>query len=485
MIGQARGGDLPRGRESNKGKTMKSIVHLSVLAAAVSFALASNPARAITNIEANAGPQFNFVNPGARSLGMAGAFLGLADDSTAAYTNPAGLGQLSRREWAIEGRYTDFSTLSVRRGRLVSPPTGIGLDTIDGLQTQETDRHVANLSFLSFAFPLKNGTLAVYRHELANYRGSFTSEGPFTNTFNQDVTPPGVGRIAPSHNDVDLQIVNYGFAGSWRATPHLMLGGSLNWYQFDFDTTTLRYNMDLDGDGAISREERLTALDLDPDNLRGIGTQKGNDGDFSFTLGLLWQPNDTWSVGAVYRRGPDFSYRYKSVNFFDARPPTEGTTDFVVPDVFGVGVAYRPSESWRVALDLARVTYSDHVQHVRAMSFDTDIDYLNLNDATEVRLGAEYTDADAKHPFSLRFGAWHEPDHQMYFDGEIFQYTGTPFTELQNEQNSHAAMFVRASDSWHLTGGYGIVFDKFQIDTAVDLSNRADVFSVSMVYFLN
>lgn len=36
-----------------------------------------------TDIEALSGPQFNFGNPGARSLGMGGAFIGLADDASA------------------------------------------------------------------------------------------------------------------------------------------------------------------------------------------------------------------------------------------------------------------------------------------------------------------------------------------------------------------------------------------------------------------
>ena len=49
-----------------------------------------------TNSEINAGIQFNFSNPGARSLGFGGAFIGLADDATAAYTNPAGLTNLSK-----------------------------------------------------------------------------------------------------------------------------------------------------------------------------------------------------------------------------------------------------------------------------------------------------------------------------------------------------------------------------------------------------
>jgi len=38
--------------------------------------------------------EFSFSNPGARSLGLGGAFAAIADDATAAFANPAGLVQL-------------------------------------------------------------------------------------------------------------------------------------------------------------------------------------------------------------------------------------------------------------------------------------------------------------------------------------------------------------------------------------------------------
>src|SRR5258705_13873106 len=57
-----------------------------------------------TDIESLSGLQFNFGNPGARSLGMGGAFIGLADDASAAEANPAGLTILRKPEFSIEGR---------------------------------------------------------------------------------------------------------------------------------------------------------------------------------------------------------------------------------------------------------------------------------------------------------------------------------------------------------------------------------------------
>jgi long-subunit fatty acid transport protein len=461
---------------------MKRVLQHSVLATAIAGGLlAAAPAHAITNVEANAGPQFNFVNPGARSLGMGGAFVGLADDSTAAYTNPAGLGQLSRREFAVEARYTQFHTLSASGGRLLDSPTGVGLDTVSGLQEQTTTTDVTNLSFLSFAFPLEHGTLAFYRHELANFEAHFASDGAFVQNVGDDVSPPRVSRATPTINDSDLEIANYGFAGSWRVNDRLMLGGSLNYYRFDIDTRTRRYDLDADHNGLVTNAEKLNVLDFSDSELRDVLTQNGSDSAFGFNLGLLWLPNDKWSVGAVYRKGPDFDYDFRSVVL--GTTIHEGSTDFVVPDMFAVGIGYRPNDAWRLSFDLAQVYYSQHADNVVEQSTDGDVDYLDVDDTLEVRLGAEYTNAEAAHPYSIRFGAWREPAHQVYYDAAVIPYTGTPLTVEQSRQNSKATQFIEGRDAWHITGGFGVVFDKFQIDAAVDLSNRSDVLSLSMVYF--
>src|SRR5882757_7644136 len=76
---------------------------------------------------------FSFSNPGARSLGFAGAFAALADDATAAYANPAGLVQLTRPEVSFEARLRRRSPSFLAGGRLEGQPTGQGIDTRQGL----------------------------------------------------------------------------------------------------------------------------------------------------------------------------------------------------------------------------------------------------------------------------------------------------------------------------------------------------------------
>src|SRR5687767_7156758 len=56
----------------------------------------------------NADLRFDFATPGARSLALGGAFVGLGDDATSAFVNPAGLRSISRTEVSVEGRFRAF-----------------------------------------------------------------------------------------------------------------------------------------------------------------------------------------------------------------------------------------------------------------------------------------------------------------------------------------------------------------------------------------
>src|SRR5436309_3379307 len=85
-----------------------------------------------------AGLQFNLSDPGARSLGLGGAFTGLADDATASYANPAGLTNLSIPEISIEGRYWNFSNFYTDRGHAFGTPSMIGIDTLPNVHRGES-----------------------------------------------------------------------------------------------------------------------------------------------------------------------------------------------------------------------------------------------------------------------------------------------------------------------------------------------------------
>jgi hypothetical protein len=97
--------------------------------------------------------EFSFSNPGARSMGLGGAFVALADDATAAFANPAGLVQLVRPEISLELRRRRFKTAYTSGGRALGPPTGWGIDTFDGIRTAISEETTSGVSFLSFVYP--------------------------------------------------------------------------------------------------------------------------------------------------------------------------------------------------------------------------------------------------------------------------------------------------------------------------------------------
>ena len=103
------------------------------------------------------GVDFRFNNPGARANAMGGAFIGLADDATAAYTNPAGLTVMTEAEFSIEYKIGEITT-----------------HFQDLVKKQEFDDTVSGLSFLSFVYPAENATIALFRHQLLNTESNFT-----------------------------------------------------------------------------------------------------------------------------------------------------------------------------------------------------------------------------------------------------------------------------------------------------------------------
>src|SRR5262245_33601788 len=126
-------------------------IDLRVMLAAT-LVLAAGLVQAQTNHEVNAAIQFNFSNPGARSLAMGGSLTGLADDARAALTNPSALPLLPAPEISGEYRNFNFTTAYTSGGSSITP-SNQGIDTVSGLLFNETNDDAQALSFFSFVLP--------------------------------------------------------------------------------------------------------------------------------------------------------------------------------------------------------------------------------------------------------------------------------------------------------------------------------------------
>lgn len=417
----------------------------------------SSVALGITDTETNASIPFNLASPGARSMGMGGAFLGLADDATAAYTNPAGLTQLVSPEVSIEARRTDYSIPYVTSGSAsLDPFNGSGLKTADANSSRN------DISFLSFVLPHDRWSFAVYRDELVRFRDHFDSDP-------NGVLIGSLFQTFPVSASADLKITDYGFSAAWKAGENISLGAGLSYYDFSINTLITRTAYD----GAFQGVAAGTPINQQ--------AQHGSDNDVGLNLGARVVFNEQWSAGVVFRRGPEFNYHASNTVLLTGDGVPVVTTDlnkvrFKVPDVYAAGLSWHPTDALVVNFDADYIDYSQLTRGIQSL-FGNDaatVSNLSIPNGAELHLGAEYTFAQFSHPFSLRAGVWHDPRHSI-------RYEGDPGTALG--PTALATLFAGGKGSqMHASVGAGWAFRNFQLDAAADFSDLTDTYSVSAVY---
>jgi long-chain fatty acid transport protein len=405
--------------------------------------------------------EFSFSNPGARSMALGGAFVALADDATAAFANPAGLVQLVRPEISLELRRRKYSTPYTEGGRALGPPTGWGIDTVDGIRTEFSNETTSGVSYLSFVYPGTKWSLALYRHQLAEFRISTEINGLFG-----DVPEGGTRRYEDQLTVTDLDIVGTGLSGAFQVSDRLSLGFGLSYFSGKLENRGAIYGIDSYPETFWERNSFFS------DRQYVTSSFDVDDSDVGFNLGVLWKFAESWRLGGVYRQGPRFDYElYNRAGPFNELP--EGTvvgsvTDrsIAFPDVWGLGAAYRsPNGSLTIGFEWDHVEYTVILETLGSDQVDTTD--VGMDDADELHLGVEYVFLKISPLIAVRAGVWRDPDHR-------FRYEGTdPFAR---------ALYQPGKDATHISVGAGVAFDHFQIDIGADLSDGVDQFAVSAIY---
>jgi len=429
-------------------------------------------------LEAQGGPttvQFSFSNPGARSLGLGGAFAAIADDATAAFANPAGLTQLTRPEVSVEGRYWSYSTPFTVSGRVYGEPTGIGLDGPIRTATSEFD--ATSLSFVSFVYPGHNWTLALSRHQSAKFEAFTQTQGLFTDDREDDPQPrclagTDVCRYPDFQRRTAADISSTALSFAYRLADAFSLGLGVSYFQGTFR---------MDNDLYLPVDETLPEGFFGPnayvsDARYGSGLFAFDEGDWGFNLGLLWFPNRQWSVGGFFRQGGEFSGTGVEVSGPALDPPfpvgTIGTEEsgipLKIPNVYGLGVAYRSKEgSWTGSFEWDRVLYSEILESLgNADLIGTST--VRLDDANELRLGVEYAFRQWTPLLAVRGGVWRNPDHSI--------------RSVERDDPLELALLPGGEDDVHFALGLGVAFKDLQIDLAVDFSDLVDTAALSLIY---
>lgn len=446
----------------------------AVAAVLVAVAL---PAGAVTDEEIFRDLRFNFINPGGRALGMGGAFVSLADDATAAQANPAGLVRLARPEFFGEFRFASYDTV----GTFQQVENTFNPDRITTTNTATDADSVANPSFLSYVIPFRRVALGFSRLELLNFESRATNR--YSVVDGSQPAPDNSGFIE-SIGAVDLQVVNYNVSAGISLHRTFSVGATVTYSRLAQQSVVGNFITDL---FPVSPEPDIRRFEL------WRTSADGSDDDVLFNAGFLWAPIESLSIGGVWRQGGDYTVEnvlaadgdpsdsygsLASVPFQAACDVTYTTgascafqNEFHLPDVYSLGVSWRPLPALTLALDAVQIDYSSLVEGFQPLlnaqnlfRAEEDARYT-VDDQLNLAFGIEYVLRGGETPVSLR-GGWHQDkDNRLRadFPGEA----GNDFILSNNET------FPGRDDLDHITLGVGAVFGKnFQFDAAVDYSKE-------------
>jgi hypothetical protein len=394
---------------------------------------------------------FRFVTPGARAVAMGRSFIGLADDATAAVSNPAGLSNLLEQEFSFE-----FTGTELRHKRFF--PTENGTVRTFG----ET---VLTPSFFSYVVPISRGTLTVFRNSLQNYREQFEIGDRFVPALNS--TEDGTfGSIA-------VRAESFGLGGAYVLNRRVSVGGSATLVSLDLAS------------------EARSGTPLNPRN----GTNTIDSGvKLGGLAGILVKPTSQLSAGATYNKGATFPMRTTLFGSFlftlpdgrridVVRTGQQREVDYVLPDRYTVGLAWRPLNTLTLVWDTARIRYSQQITDrflvVDFLDPDARVssDNFFINDVIETHAGFEWRHYGSRTTFALRAGGFSDPDHRLRFRSGGNNPDHPADTLLNFRFNTG-----RSKTDFGVTVGGGMtILNRVQIDAATSVAPDATDVVVSMV----
>jgi long-subunit fatty acid transport protein len=407
--------------------------------------------------------QFDFLNPGARSLALAGAFAGLADDATAAFTNPAGLLILRDPEFSFEGRGRHLESPFLKGGRLSGPLSRMGIDTTASPIYDDSISTSRGLSYLSFVYPAGNWAIAGYRHEFVRIDQSFEANGVFQGVFQREFALQARREVA---------ITAYGGSAAYRIAPKLSVGGSVALYTFDMLGEFNRFSAGLD--------RFFEAPTFDAASQATNSEQHGDGSAVGFNIGGLFTIHESTAatarvnlvqVGLAYRSTPSFAF-----TAFEGAVgrPVDHSSVFRTPDAFAMGLAVRFTANLMATAEVTWVQYESLLDgYVSSQSgIASNPANYKLHNGVEFHAGTEYV-FDAPVSPAIRVGVWRDPDHALRYDAP---------TNPGIEDERLAAYLPPREAHTHFTLGGGVsLTSQLEINVGADLASQSRQFSVSAV----
>ncbi len=456
--------------------------------------LTSSGLLAQNDLQANVNLQFRFTNPGARAQAMGGAFVGLADDTTAMFANPAGLAQLNSSSLVLEGnQVSEDNPIPFYGGRIQQ--TGLQDFSFD-LEERDFPNDTIGVPFLGYVNGKSRIKWGVFYAELANMERQFNTLGVGVPSYppGRDVVDNTIEIFLPSQNSLDLSLRSIGVSVGGKLGERFWWGGTALYYDFSYTANSTLFFPDLE---ALFPDETFPPGQLEA--LRPLIGQtlttvdvRGDDQRVGFFTGVMYAPNERFSLGLAYKQQPKFDYDHTSATrdaAFELAPFDSGTARFNVPDSYGMGISFRPSDVLVLAVDVNRVVYSDLADDYHAFFVNSDDSTgggQTIGDATEYHIGVEYFITATKYPLALRAGYWLDPYHALVNINSdtqlLFRYSDDA-GDLVQDIRPTAFLQRFEEDENHLTAGFGLSLGRhFILDFSADIAKYSQNLSLSGIY---
>lgn len=434
---------------------------------------------------------FDLLPPGARSLGVGGAFTAVADDATASEANPAGLAQLTRPEVSLHGRRTSFDLREFNGD-------GGYADTYNGQPTSPIPRFLRvdddtnAVSFASFVYPFENGALSLYYQNTGKVKGSVHDTALFTPLFD----------VFTFDDQVDVNAEAIGLSGAYRVNDMLSVGGSLRLARLDvksIQASTVDYFFDFETNNGVVDTTGIT------DRISVVRAINDDDRDVTYNLGVLLNPGGKISVGVVYKDGGSYELRQLTAVDLALIVPRLGINiqrsndnnlraKVHLPDTINFGVAFRPTDQWLFSFDAHYVRYHELPPLTPASLLFGNLapgattvttpggtlgQPIKLSDTLTYHLGAERvfvfenSGMMGLNSLALRAGVFNEKDNGGY---------GNP-TNIPNSSFAHTDLDAIDTADVHYTVGLGTTWGQHvQVDVAAEFSDDTDNVVLSAIY---
>ena len=431
------------------------------------------------------GLPIDLLPPGARSLGLAGAFVGVADDATAAIANPGGLTILTAKELSINVRNSDSDVVFFDPDAFDSTASSAGT----GRMNKQYSDSNTDVSFASFVMPFDRWVFSAYYVNQLNF-ASYQTGGPdvvtsteFMDTYHND-------------NSIDGSIDGFGLSGAFRVTDSFSIGLTVSRSKLDIQSmdnwqVDNFYDVELDLAALYPEFTKEQYADVVLDEFLIQSTIDESKSDTTFSVGLLYSLNSSWSFGLVYRQGAEFKVNTNTMGSFNldctgSSGATANCQEFLsgiipisrmydygssastikVPDTISFGIGWRPSDLWLVSFDINQIGYGDTTP-IRTLTQGLGLDVNSdgqlteeIKDGTTFHLGVEKVFVlQNNNTISLRGGAFTIEDHDgiKNVDSGDTAFTvgiGTTFGSASQFQMDLGASFSDNTNNVILSGIY-------------------------------